>query len=610
MPRSPVFCHCNSARLAAFFALACYFCLTGGLFAAFSQAFAASAPDRGQPDGNAPPQAPVPVKKIKQAPVPTRAVEWKLSPEAEHFYYYLLFSEAISQNDTELLAEATLGMLKLEPSLPIFQDGASIFLIRREFDKAEHIITQGLSHFPENPTLTVFLSGVYSETGQIPKALSLLEDFLKTHPEDPPGEVSQELIRLYLREGQNDNAQKLLAGYNKGTMPPAVAFFQAKLHIAKDELDKAHKVLRSLTSQYPEFPEAWIELGLLAEKLKNNAEAIAAFKQAAQLVTDGQDLLLRTVILQMGSGNLAGALNTARQGVGAGQNTGSFFLQAALLFAEKGHIPEAELLLQDAVNNGAHKDEAAMYLSSILYESSNDPLKAAVPLTTVAKESEFYARAAQRLVHLYLRAEKPEKAHAVAHALRQHQPDNSEHWSLESYSLVQLGKKDEAFRLLQDEAERRPDNPDLLFARGSLYDTLGERDKALEMMENLIGKFPRHARALNYVGYSLVEANRDLDRALALIKTALVEMPGTEYIIDSLAWAHFRRGEYAKAWEAIQQCQSLATEDAVVWEHYAEIALAVGKKKEAIKGFTEALKLEPENAAELRKKLDALKSGK
>ena len=603
MPKSSVFFHCNPARLAIFFALASYFCLTGGLFAATPQAFASPDADTGQSatEQSIPEQAP---------PAKPEPVEWKLSPEAEHFYYYLLFSEAMYQNNAELLAEATLGLLRLEPSLPIFQDGASIFLIRRDFEKAERIATEGLSHFPGDPTLTVFLSGVYSETGQVARAVSLLEKSLKSHPENPPGEVSQELIRLYLREGHNNKAQKLLAAYGKNSTPPAVTFFQAKLLIAKDELDKAYKVLRDLTSQYPEFPEAWIELGLLAEKRQNAEEAIAAYRRAARLVTDGQELLFRAIILQINNGKMAEALNTARQGAGTGQTSGGFFLQASLLFAEKGYIPEAELLLHDAVNNGANKDEAAMYLSSILYDSNGDPLVAATPLTTVGQDSEFYAKAAQRLAHLYLRAEKTEEAYATANRLRQHLPDNAEHWSLEGYTLVQLGKKDEALRLLREEAQRKPDNADLLFAQGSLYDTVGDRDKAMEVMENIVSQFPNHARALNYVGYSLVEKQKDLDRALALIQKALEEMPGTEYIIDSLAWAHFHRGEYEKAWEAIQQCLNLAAEDAIVWEHYAEIALAMGKKNEAIKGFTEALKLEPENADELAEKLKTIREGK
>ena len=540
-------------------------------------------------------------------------VHWKLGPEAEHFYYYLLFSEAMHQNDTDLLAEATMGLLKLEPSLPIFQDGASIFLIRRDFAKAENIIRQGLAHFPGDPTLTVFLSGVFSETGQEANALALLEEFLKTHPENPPGEVSQELVRLYLREGLTDRAQKILAGYAKGNMPPAVVFFQAKLHIANNELDKAQKVLRGLTRAYPEFPEAWIELGLLAEKRKNTEEAVNAFKRAVQLVADGQDLLFRIILLQMGSGNLAGALNTARLGQGVGQDAvqtaGAFQLQAALLFAEKGHFPEAEVLLQDAVANGADRDEAAMYQSTILYSSTGDPMQAAAPLTGVGRDSEFYTKARQRLVHLYLRADKNEEAHATATALRKELPDNPEHWSLESYSLVQLGKKDEAVRLLSEEVQRRPDDADLLFAKGSIYDTLGQREEALRVMETIITKHPRHARALNYIGYSLAEDNKDLDRALRLIKTALEELPDAEYIVDSLAWAHFRRGEFASAWEAIQKCMTLADEDAVVWEHYAEIALAVGQTDEAIRGLTEALKLGPENALELAAKLKKLQEG-
>ena len=60
-------------------------------------------------------------------------------------------------------------------------------------------------------------------------------------------------------------------------------------------------------------------------------------------------------------------------------------------------------------------------------------------------------------------------------------------------------------------------------------------------------------------GYSLAEQGKDLDRAVLLLEAALKQAPDHAYILDSLAWAHFRRGENAEAWELVRRATSLPT---------------------------------------------------
>ena len=51
---------------------------------------------------------------------------------------------------------------------------------------------------------------------------------------------------------------------------------------------------------------------------------------------------------------------------------------------------------------------------------------------------------------------------------------------------------------------------------------------------------------------------------------------------------------------------SLGGDDPTIWEHYGDIARAMGKREEAIKGYTEAIARKPANIGEVRKKLSDL----
>ena len=125
--------------------------------------------------------------------------EWKLSPEAEHLYYYLLLSQALADNSQLVIAHALKGLLKLDPSLSVYQDSATILLARGEYSAAQTTATDGLKRYPNDTLLTLLLAGAYSESGQAPKAIQILEDHLKVRP--AATEAIEELVRLHLKEG-------------------------------------------------------------------------------------------------------------------------------------------------------------------------------------------------------------------------------------------------------------------------------------------------------------------------------------------------------------------------------------------------------------------------
>ena len=126
-------------------------------------------------------------------------------------------------------------------------------------------------------------------------------------------------------------------------------------------------------------------------------------------------------------------------------------------------------------------------------------------------------------------------------------------------------------------------------------------------MEQLITKHPDNYQALNYVGYTLAEENRDLDRALTLLVRADEIAPNQSYIVDSLAWAYFKAGKIDDALKEIRRAVTLDEHtDASIWEHYGDIAARAGLKDEARAAYQKAMELKPDNAEALRQRLSHL----
>lgn len=530
-------------------------------------------------------------------PAAQQEVKWNLSPEAEHTYYYLLLSEAMFQNDEHLAGEALQGLLKRDTSLPVFQDGATILLAGGDFTAAVDVCRRGLALYPNDEQLSVLLAGALGESGKDAEAIALLEDHLKQKPGHD--DARQELIRLYLKTGSPEKALNLLGKGKSEDQSAQAMLFRARVLISADKPREAAGELRNLVRAYPEFPQGWIETALLAEKNGRLNEALDAYKKAVGLIPENLDLWYRIIALQLKDKKPRAAVQTLDKA----PDQGAFRLQAALLFADEGYNKEALGLLQSATENGADPDETAYYRSILEFRITGDKEGALKQLRSIPPQSPLYIRAKLRETNILLDGERFAEAEKVAADARAHNPNAKEFWGIQAYALVRQKRVPDAEKLMEQALAEHPNDEEILFSLGHIQSEAGKKDAAMGTMERVIKLNPRNAKALNYVGYSLAEDNKDLPRALELINRALAVTPDEDYIIDSLAWVQYRMGHFEDAWRSIRRCMELGGDDPTIWDHYGDIAMALNKRTEALKGWNEALKRSPENADEIRKKI-------
>ncbi|MDL2279924.1 tetratricopeptide repeat protein [Desulfovibrio sp. OttesenSCG-928-G11] len=523
-----------------------------------------------------------------------------LGPEAERLYYYLVLASALSENDQSVIPLALKGLLKLDPSLEVFQDSATILLARREWAAAEAMAKDGLGHFPGNGLLTLLLSGAYSESGRLPEAVRLLEGFLKKNPGHI--ECSEELVKLYLKDGQKKKAAELLAKLPDAGSKPESELFRAGVLASVGRLGEARQVLQGLLEKNPAFFEAWLELAYVFTEEDKPDEAINAYMKAAQFMPDSPDLWLRVAMLQLGAGRPQEALQTLEK-TSPGPE---MYLHSAARFAEHKHYAQAEELILRSRKTGGDPDECSLLLSMVRQESGSTLEQALAPLKDIDGDSAFYPAALEQKARLYLVYKDYSKAASEAAKARQAFPERRELWGIEAYAMLRQDKVDKAEALLTTALERYPEDEDLLFSLGSVQHDVGKDQEAMRTMERLIKVNPRNYQALNYVGYVLAEQGRELNRAYTLIAAALEQRPEAAFIVDSMAWVQFKLGRHEEAWQSINRCLALGADEATIWEHYGDIALALGKNDEAAKGYKEAIARQPDNEAELRKKLTGL----
>lgn len=111
-------------------------------------------------------------------------------------------------------------------------------------------------------------------------------------------------------------------------------------------------------------------------------------------------------------------------------------------------------------------------------------------------------------------------------------------------------------------------------------------------LKKLLSEDQGNTHALNFLGYSLADRNKELDFAQTLILLALKNEPENYAILDSLAWVKYRKNEFAEAKKYILSAVSKAEKyslDPVIADHAADIFYALKDYEKAVEYWYKAL---------------------
>lgn len=132
------------------------------------------------------------------------------------------------------------------------------------------------------------------------------------------------------------------------------------------------------------------------------------------------------------------------------------------------------------------------------------------------------------------------------------------------------------------------------YARGMCYERLKKWPLAEADLKLALKLNPNQAHVLNYLGYSWIDQNLQLNKAMALIRKAVSLRPNDGYIVDSLGWAYYRLGNYKAAAKYLERAVILKPNDPVINDHLGDAYWQVGRRLEATFQWKHALSFEPE----------------
>lgn len=547
-----------------------------------------------------------PFEKIQNGTYEENSHDLLLSEKGTQTFVYLGLYEAIKRDDYEKILFYADTLSQNNPE-PLYLAEAITWLYNKGYvNDAKKLLEQSLPLLPDElPFILMYAELLQNLRGKedvdVSIALDLLNNYIQKHPTDYNAYI--ELGVMYYKLYRYEDAYMTFLRIPEKERLSSVYLYMG---ICLEKMERYAEAKQNFSRVLKEFPEektALHHLGEIAEAEGNYALAAKYYTKILEIDDTNYDYLLKLISLAFKEGNHQKAFDIAKEHFNF-----DFIVAPSSMLIQEGRVDLAEELL----NNLSATEDAPrelLYLhGALIYETGKDKKRALGYLQQLTEEDRHYKNAQEIIAHIYLELNDFDNAVPYIKKLQQLDPEEKEYYVLEYQTYLFCRQYEKAYEVLYSYLKKYPDDFHAKFRFAYTCFHLGEKDKALSLMKEVLEAEPDNYEALNFVGYTLVEQNRDLKLAEEYLLRADSLNPNQDYINDSLAWLYYTKGEYEKAFAYIEKAISFiknsGPEDAAMWEHYGDIAVKVGKIDIARYAYKKALDID--DKASVKEKLKGL----
>ena len=225
----------------------------------------------------------------------------------------------------------------------------------------------------------------------------------------------------------------------------------------------------------------------------------------------------------------------------------------------------------------------ATFIKGQLLQMIDDYFFAETTYQKIPEESDYFIDAQRNIAFNYLEENGFED---VENKIKLIVKNNNEDFEIKKI-LADFYRIEKKFDLaIKVYSELIKENPNDLwytfYLRGICYEQSDNWEMAeLDFLQSL--KIKRNSpNVLNYLAYGWIERDIRIDESFVMLTDAYEANPDSHYILDSLAWAYFKKKDYVKAAELMEEVIDMVPGEAISLDHLGDIYFAMNRKREAI----------------------------
>lgn len=401
---------------------------------------------------------------------------------------------------------------------------------------------RGLTLKGKTDQLKAMLVEVELDTGNVQEATKLNDQMLK----DNRGDVTARILhaRLLALQGKRDDAITTMRAVIRDAPENAQAhFILGQIYRQTGDLAGAKSELQEAIKRQQDNP---LYLQALAETYRDSHDYDTATEYANLLLKKNPNNLQAHFILAsvyIGAKNYKDALDQldiVEKGV---PNDPMVHLNRAFAYYGLKNIPEAEREFQTALKLNPQYDGAVGAYISMLYAANQGPRGLQVAEQYVAANPN---RASAHFIYGSALANDKKFDEATAEYQKAIQLDPKAIQPLLQLARIYeiTGNLDAALNTYQQALALQPDISQLHTNVGNIYLAKNDLTNALKYYQDALKINPNDPVAANDVAWIYALQGRNLDEALSLATQAKQAAPDLPSINDTLAWIHYKKGNY------------------------------------------------------------------
>jgi len=500
---------------------------------------------------------------------------------------------------------------------------------------------------PANPRVYFLLSQLYIEEDPenpetLKKALSAMETFCEAEPTNPEGHYRKGLIHQALKDDAAAERDFVTAVERAPTYTAAYRTLLG-FYAQQNRLEDLKKLSRQILAENPLDLRTRAALAATLYEQGFYAEALEAMD--FENLGDAYNSMARALAAKIYS-----RLNRPRTSIEIlkefekePQAPVDALLELAQAYEATGDFAAAERIFENLLEREELTERAPLLLHlgfsqqmQKKYADAEQTYTDGIAAAQKAGDRETEETLRRDRAMLLAEAGDVKKAEVEAEQTVRSFPDSLRARALKSEILWQTGKRSEAVQELKrlpaplkdtwparlllarklfelkdyrgvartlEHSTKDPKSPqEAIYLEGAARERARDIKKAREIFEKGLQRFPDSTEMMNYLGYTLIDNNIDLDDAIELVRKAVSIEPENEAYLDSLAWGMYKKGRFEESRVSIDEALKFDASSWEILEHAGDIYYALGLKSEAAGLYDRALEAKPDDPGRIRRK--------
>jgi tetratricopeptide (TPR) repeat protein len=447
---------------------------------------------------------------------------------------------------------------------------------------------------PDNVEARMMLGGLYSGLKMYEPAKDQFAEILKREPAHP--EASIYLGALYAEQRKYQQAIEYfqtLAKNPKFEDTEKAYYYIGRIRgeQGKEHFDEAIKAYTKALELKPEYPEAALQMATVLKAQGHDEQMVKVLKSYQDKFGPEREMSRLLSQYYLDKEDFDHALENLEVLDSFERDNLNIKVQIALILIEQKSYEAAAGRLEDILHQAPDSDKVRYYLGAVYEELKRGDL-ALLHYRKISVASNYYPEAVVHSAHILKETNRLDGAVALLEKALKEQEDVPQLYAYYATLLDDQKSYKKAIGMLGKAVDKFPTNTQLIFFLGTMHDRVGQTQETIAQMQRVLELDKEHVQALNYLAYTYAEMGSNLEEAEQLSRRALALQPNDGYILDTLGWILFKRGDNEAAIRYLEAAFKARPDEAIISEHLGDAYLRHQMWQRAVTMYRRAIDVE------------------